>query len=265
MFTTQLGERKKVIVDNSSRESKKGGLFVQSRMVRGKGCNQNWSASKVRHTEPERSFSLGEAVGAAAKRPRRKSRWMAILRSAPAKRYSLRLVPLRAATPPLIRRDSEIAPLWGSVGGVHLVARRRAPVTARPVTRGSGDCGTQRNANAHHGVSGGPWCKRRRRHRWATRSYKVALCRSKWARFANRPLFFSLTVNREYYPFIHRSTSPKSGIFLQIWCVISVCGGAAASKWLWKTNRSYLVVQGFTLPSPCGGWDGLQQTPETGV
>lgn len=34
-------------------------------------------------------------------------------------------------------------------------ARRRAPVTARPVTRGSGDCGTQRNANAHHEVSGG--------------------------------------------------------------------------------------------------------------
>lgn len=107
---------------------------MQSRMVRGKGYNQIWSASKVKHTEPQRSFSLGEGVGAAAKRPRRKSRWTAILRSHAAKRSSLRLVPLCAATPPLIWRDSEIAPLWGSVGGVHLVARRRAPVTARPVT-----------------------------------------------------------------------------------------------------------------------------------
>lgn len=156
MFMTQLGERKEAIVDNSSRErEKKGGLFVQSRMVRGKGCNQIWSASRVRHTELERSFSLQEGVGAVAKRPRRKSRWTAILRSGPAKCSSLRLLLPRTATPPHIQRDSEIAALWGSVGGVHLGARRRAPVTARPVTRGSRDCGTQRNANAHHGVSGG--------------------------------------------------------------------------------------------------------------
>lgn len=107
---------------------------MQSRMVQGKGCNQIWSASKVRHSEPERSFSLQEGVGAVAKRPRRKSRWTAILRSGPAKRSSLRLVLPRAGTPPLIQRDSEIAPLWGGVSGVHLGARRRAPVTARPVT-----------------------------------------------------------------------------------------------------------------------------------
>lgn len=84
---------------------------MQSRMVWGKGCNQMWSASKVKHTEPERSFSLQQGMAAAAKRPRRKSRWTAALRSALAKRSSLRLVPPRAATPPLIRQDSEIAAL----------------------------------------------------------------------------------------------------------------------------------------------------------
>lgn len=130
--------RKKWIVDPGDGERNKGGLFVQSRMVRCKGCNQIWSASKARHNEPERSFSPREGVGAAAKRPRRKSRWTAILRSDPAKRSSLRLVPSRAATPPLIRRDSEIAPLWGSVGGVHLGARRRAELLSqRDLSRGA--------------------------------------------------------------------------------------------------------------------------------